>query len=248
MKKRSICEVLAMLAFLLAAAWFFCPVGKPEGESVLFAMRLALPAVVLAVGSLWLRPRLMMAAFWFCALGDAMGVLGSFEGQMGGFALAHICFILYFIKGIRTGNVQPVVIAAISSACLIPLVVAAWKVIPAVHCLPIRIGCSVYALLLTGTVWTSSARALTVCDSRKTLPLLAALGGILFLVSDFVLAWNKFAEHISNASLCIMSTYYAALLLLFMGTCDFSSKKNLISFGWSKKSAYLCTRKRKTVP
>ena len=218
-------EWAVIVSFLLAAAWFFFPIGKSEGESVLFAMRLVLPAVVLAVGSLWLRPRLMMAAFWFCALGDAMGVLGSFEGQMGGFALAHICFILYFIKGIRKGNVQPAVIAAISSVCLIPLVVAVWKVIPAVHCLPIRIGCSVYALLLIGTVWTSAARALTVCDSRKTLPLLAALGGILFLVSDFVLAWNKFTEHISNASLCIMTTYYAALLLLFMGTCDFSSKK-----------------------
>ena len=30
---------------------------------------------------------------------------------------------------------------------------------------------------------------------------------------------------ISNASLCIMSTYYAALLLLFVGTCEFYSKK-----------------------
>lgn len=225
MRRKEICEVLFVLAFLLAAVWFFCPVGKPDGESLLFAMRLALPAVVLAVGSLLLRARLMMVGFCFCALGDAMGVLGSFEWQMGGFALAHICFILYFIKGIRKGNVQSAVIVAISSVCLIPLVIAAWKVIPAITDLPIRMGCSVYALLLIGTVWTSAARALTVCDSRKTLPLLAALGGILFLVSDFVLAWNKFAEHISNASFCIMSTYYAALLLLFVGTCDFSSKK-----------------------
>ena len=225
MKKDSVRDVAVIACFLLAVAWFFCPVGKPEGGSVLFAMRLALPAIVLAVGSLWLRPRLMMMAFWFCALGDAMGVLGSFEGQMGGFALAHICFILYFIKGIRKGNAQPVVMATVSSVCLIPLVIAAWKVIPAVPDLPIRIGCSVYALLLTGTVWTSAVRAFSVCDGRKLFPLLAALGGVSFLVSDFVLAWNKFTEHISNASLCIMSTYYAALLLLFVGTYDFYSKK-----------------------
>lgn len=218
-------EWAVIVSFLLAAAWFFFPIGKSEGESLLFAMRLALPAVVLAVGSLWLRPRLMMMAFWFCALGDAMGVLGSFEGQMGGFALAHICFILYFIKGIRKGNAQSAVMAAVSSVCLIPLVIAAWKVIPAVQFLPIRIGCSVYALLLIGTVWTSAVRAFSVCDGRKVFSLLAALGGVSFLVSDFVLAWNKFTEHISNASLCIMTTYYAALLLLFVGTCDFSLKK-----------------------
>ena len=225
MKKDSVREVAVGLCFLLAVVWFFCPVGKPEGGSVLFAMRLALPAIVLAMGSLWLRPKLMMMAFWFCALGDAMGVLGSFEGQMGGFALAHICFVCYFIKGLRWGSVQPVVAAITSLSCLVPLVIAAWKVIPAIPDFPIRIGCSVYALLLIGTVWTSVVRVLVVRDSSKVLPLLAALGGMLFLVSDFVLAWNKFAEHISNASLCIMSTYYAALLLLFVGTCEFYSKK-----------------------
>jgi hypothetical protein len=225
MKKEFAREWSVIVSFLLAAAWFFFPIGKPEGGSLLFSMRLALPAIVLAVGSLWQRPKWMMMAFWFCALGDAMGVLGSFEGQMGGFALAHICFILYFIIYIRKGNAQPVVMVAVSSVCLIPLLIAAWKVIPAVQFLPIRIGCSVYALLLIGTVWTSAVRAFSVCDGRKVFPLLAALGGVSFLVSDFVLAWNKFTEHIPNASLCIMTTYYAALLLLFVGSCNFSSKK-----------------------
>ena len=64
-------------------------------------MRLALPAAILAVGGIGLLPCLMTLGFCFCTLGDAMGVAGSFEGQMGGFALAQICFIAEFAKDIR---------------------------------------------------------------------------------------------------------------------------------------------------
>lgn len=225
MEKKTVYEWTIITCFLLAAAWFFFPVGKPESWSVLFAMRLVLAAIVLAVGSLWLRPKLMLMGFAFCAIGDAMGVLGSFEGQMGGFALAHICFICYFIKGIRQGKRQTVLFALTTFLCLIPLVVAVWRVIPAISYLPIRIGCSIYALLLIGTVWTAIVRAFSVQIGRRLLSLMAAIGAVSFLVSDFILAWNKFTAHIPDASLYIMSTYYGALLLLFIGTCDFSEKK-----------------------
>ena len=208
--------LLVIIAFLLAAGWFFYPIGKPEGESLLFALRLALPAALLALGGIGLIPALMTFGFIFCAIGDAMGVLGSFEGQMAGFALAHICFISYFAKSIRKPH--PVVLVATTLLCLFPLVLAALKVIPQVHELPIQIGCSVYALLLTGTVWTSIVRAFSIENGRKALPYVAAIGALLFLISDFVLSWNKFTARIPHASLYIMTTYYAALLLLFVGT------------------------------
>ena len=208
--------LLVIIAFLLAAGWFFYPVGKPEGESLLFALRLALPAALLTLGGIGLIPALMTFGFIFCAIGDAMGVLGSFEGQMAGFALAHICFISYFAKSIRKPH--PVVLVATTLLCLFPLVLAALKVIPQVHELPIQIGCSVYALLLTGTVWTSIVRAFSIKNGRKALPYVAAIGALLFLISDFVLSWNKFTARIPHASLYIMTTYYAALLLLFVGT------------------------------
>lgn len=212
------CEWAVLACFLLAAVWFFCPIGQPEGKSVLFAMRLALPAIVLALGSLWLRPKWIMMAFWFCALGDAMGVLGSFEGQMGGFALAHICYVSFFLKCIRQGRMQSKALTVTTLLSLIPLIVAAFKVIPAVPLLPIRVGCVIYALLLIGTMWTSMMRAFAAPVGERMLPSVAALGGILFLVSDFVLSWNKFTSHIPQASILIMSTYYAALLFLFVGT------------------------------
>ena len=210
--------LLIIIAFLLAAGWFFFPVMKPEGDCLSFAMRLALPAALLALGGIGLIPTLMTLGFVFCTIGDAMGVLGSFEGQMAGFALAHICFISYFVKGIRASKPQPKAIFATTLLCLVPLVLAALKVIPAVRFLPIRIGCIIYALLLIGTVWTSVVKALSIDNCRKVLPFVAAIGAILFLVSDFVLSWNKFTARIPNASLYIMTTYYAALLFLFVGT------------------------------
>ena len=208
--------VIVIVAFLLAAVWFFFPVGKPDGESLPFALRLALPAFLLALGGIRLVPGLMTLGFFFCAIGDAMGVLGSFEGQMAGFALAHICFIWHFLRNIWKPH--PVILIATTLLCSPPLVVAAKKVIPHVKDLPIRIGCIIYALLLTGTLWTSIVRTFSGKKDSKVLPAIAALGALFFLVSDFVLSWNKFTEHIPHASLYIMTTYYAALLLLFIGT------------------------------
>lgn len=201
-----------IIAFLLAALWFFFPLGGPREEHLLFAMRLALPAALLAAGSIGLLPRQMTFGFIFCAIGDAMGVMGSFEGQMGGFAIAHICFILLFFKDIQGSKTHPSAYLLTTLLCFVPLILAAIKIIPAIQNLPIRIGCTIYALLLSGTMWTSIIRA------KKAIPVVAALGGSFFLISDFILAWNKFTAHIPNASILIMSTYYAALLFLFVGT------------------------------
>ena len=214
-------------AFLLAAVWFFVPVGKPEGANVLFAMRLALPAAVLAVGGIGLLPWLMTAGFVFCAIGDAMGVLGSFEGQMGGFALAHVCFIIWLAKQVQRVNGHPS-LYIISSVCFIPLFVAAVRIIPEIKDTTIRIGCIIYSLLLTGTLWTSwlrMASARTANPLQWKRPLLTALGATSFFISDFVLSWNKFVAPVTNSRIVIMTTYYAALMLLFMGEA-YKNKKN----------------------
>lgn len=214
-KKIQLCATI--VAFLLAALWFFFPLGGPSEGHLLFAMRLALPAILLATGSIGLLPRQMTFGFLFCAIGDAMGVIGSFEGQMGSFAIAHICFILFFLKDIRGGKIQPSAFLFTTLLCSLPLILATVEVLPAIQDLLIRIGCAIYALLLCGTMWTSIIRTQSVL-SGKVIPVVAALGGSFFLISDFILAWNKFTAHIPNASFLIMSTYYAALLFLFVGT------------------------------
>lgn len=217
MSKQRIQLSTTIVAFLLAALWFFFPFGGPREEHLLFAMRLALPAILLAAGSIGLLPCQMTFGFLFCAIGDAMGVIGSFEGQMGGFAIAHICFIFFFFKDIQGSKTHPSAYLFTTLLCFMPLILAAIKVLPAIQDLPLRIGCAIYALLLSGTMWTSIIRTQSI-QAGKAISVVAALGGSFFLISDFILAWNKFTAHIPNASILIMSTYYAALLFLFVGT------------------------------
>ena len=222
MEKNKIIIVIAL--FLLSALWFFFPLWKVESGNVWFAMRLALPAIILTLGGLGLLPRFMTMGFLFCAVGDIMGVLGSFEGQMGGFTFAHIYFISQFVKDIRKSTLNSssfiLHLIVVILLCLFPLVIAFIKIIPAISDLPIRLGCIVYALLLCSTFGTSILRFF-YCSSPLRGELergFVVLGALLFLISDFILSWNKFTSHISHASLYIMITYYGALFFLFIGT------------------------------
>lgn len=228
MEKNKIIIVIAL--FLLSALWFFFPLWKMESGNVWFAMRLALPAIILTLGGIGLLPRFMTMGFLFCAVGDVMGVIGSFEGQMGGFTFAHIYFISQFAKDIRQSILHSsffiLHLIVVILLCLFPLVIAFIKIIPAISDLPIRLGCIVYALLLCGTFGTSIIRMSSVkckMSSFKAVSFpwggwLVVLGALLFLISDFILSWNKFTSHIPHASLYIMITYYGALFFLFIGT------------------------------
>jgi len=40
------------------------------------------------------------------------------------------------------------------------------------------------------------------------------MGAVLFIVSDSVLAWNRFRKKFQNAQTVILSTYYAAQWLI----------------------------------
>lgn len=206
---------------------FFVPLKGGGAGTLPVALRLAVPAILLALGGVGLVPWLMSVGFAFCAIGDTMGVLGSFEGQMGGFALAHVCFIGWMAgsflrkrKGMRNGFSLYIILTLV---CLVPLVIAVVRIIPSIGDGVIRMGCTIYSLLLTGTLWASWMRfaSLQSRPQRKG-ALLGALGATLFFISDFVLAWNKFVERVPDSRIIIMTTYYAALLLLFVGTLKVS--------------------------
>lgn len=215
--------IIVIILYLLAAVWFFFPIGAPQEKSLLFSLRLALPAALLALGGMGFSPWLMTIGFVFCTIGDAMGVLGSFEGQMGGFAVAHFCFIGWFAQQLakaKEGKKRGFSLLIMSPLCVVPLVIAAVRIIPEIHDTIIRIGCAIFSLLLTGTLWTAWARFASPppCPQPRRGALLAAVGATLFFASDFILAWNMFVESVPHSRDLIMSTYYAALLLLFIGT------------------------------
>ena len=57
----------------------------------------------------------------------------------------------------------------------------------------------------------------------KLLPGITALGAVLFIVSDGLIAFNKFYVRIDNVQIMIMSTYYLAQLFIASSIVDVKS-------------------------
>ena len=193
-------------AFAAATAIYFSGTGP--------SFRIAFPLIILTLASLWLTPWQISLAMLFSALGDFFGSEGNFILQMGSFALAHIWLILFFIRRYKDkvsgdngltakmkGYLMMVVILAIA---LLSLVFT--KIVPAAPEGIIRICVGVYACMIC---------CMLVCSmiQRSTL---YALGAILFVFSDFILAWNMFTETIPHAGYLIMIPYYIGQWLLFI--------------------------------
>jgi uncharacterized membrane protein YhhN len=53
---------------------------------------------------------------------------------------------------------------------------------------------------------------------------------VLFVFSDFILAWNKFVEPIEHSRILIMTTYYLAQYLLFIRSTPYRVKNGLRLF------------------
>ncbi len=197
--------------FLCTAIFFFLPVGP--------AHKVTVPVGLLAAASLWLCPWQITLALLFSALGDYMGSCHNFLGQMGFFALGHVFYIVYFVKryflkvepdrkltGKAKGYLAMVIFCTLALLCT-----AFIKIAPGASEGIIRIGVCIYSVIIS----TMLVSALLQRSS------LFALGAVLFVFSDFILAWNKFVEPVPYREYLVMVTYYLAQWLLFIRATRF---------------------------
>ena len=188
-----------LAAYLLMVSLFFSSVNIP--------CKVAFPVTYLALVAGNRRLGWMIVALCFSAVGDYMGALHHFPLQMGTFALAHCAFILHFIqKGKGKGMPASTYGLLMLLGTMTLLVFAYGFILPAVYPTWLRLGVAVYVLLILGML----------CGAFWQRDFWIALGGLLFVFSDAILAWNKFVGHVPNARLWIMIPYYAAQWLLFM--------------------------------
>ena len=197
--------VIVSLLFFGSVALFFSPVQIPY--------KLALPVGVLFMASLKLLPWQMSFAMLFSCAGDFFGACGNFLAQMASFALAHIFIIAYFFSRYRLGVLRRRYIrysarymTVATLLVLLVLLFAFTKIIPHAPAGVLRYGVSFYAVLIAVMVWAA-------LQQRSVL---FALGALLFLASDMILAWNRFVEHLSNSGLLILVPYYLAQWMLFV--------------------------------
>ena len=191
--------------FLLLAVLFFLPVGIPH--------KLVFPVALLFIASIGFTSWQICAALFFSALGDWFGTCGNFLGQMGSFAVAHVFYIMFFARRYMTkvehdrkltgkakGYLAMIIILVIAL-----LGVVFTNIVPLVPAGVLRIGVSVYALLISTMLLGGTLQ-------RSTL---YALGAVLFVFSDFILAWNKFVEPVPYRNYLVLVSYFLAQWLLF---------------------------------
>jgi len=206
-----IINVLAVLAAVAAIAggsldgpWLWLHyIGKPLATlSILWLAHSAQPAVDARYR------RAVLAGLALSLVGDVCLMLPEdrFVPGLVAFLLAHAGYIVAFAPG-SSGKARTLaflVVAAIAAgnlAGLLPRVDAALK-IPVLAYVAVLATMAAFAL---ARAWTPAIAQALPRGAR-----LAAMGAVLFMVSDSLLAWDRFAGGVPMPGLLVLSSYWLA--------------------------------------
>ena len=151
--------------------------------------------------------RAVLAGMGLSCVGDIALMLpvDAFVPGLVAFLLAHLCYIAAFRDGVHAGR-GLLAAALLMGAFAIGNVLALWPHLP----VPLRVPVLAYVVVLASMAVLALAR----CWQR---PLMqagsarwAAVGGVLFVASDSLLAWDRFGGGLPLAGLLVLGTYYGA--------------------------------------
>lgn len=140
-----------------------------------------------------------------------------FLGGMAAFLLAHVFYILFYFRQKLKAQIAPllggVAIAAAGLWSLYSYVHTPGDLAPYLY---------VYGIVL-GAHFVMSA---LFASANKGLQWLSALGAFLFLISDLILAFNKFNESSVYLSVAVMLTYGMAQYCIVLSINDYLEKRS----------------------
>jgi alkylglycerol monooxygenase len=192
---------LLFLAVLLLEIYGSIAYHRPL---VLMTKPLLMPLLMLWAYQEGLRDRLLFTALFFSFLGDVFLMFdGYFIPGLASFLLAHLAYILLFKRDYTFQFLPFVLFGICTSAYLIFL----YPHIPDAMKLPVIAYCTV----ITGMGISAASR------SKDKAYAYLVIGAVLFIISDALIAFNKFYKDIPHDSLYIMSTYGAAQYVLVRG-------------------------------
>lgn len=152
--------------------------------------------------------RAVLAGLVLSLIGDVFLMLPGdhFVPGLVAFLLAHVCYIVAFAPGSggrarAVGFVLVAVVAGGNLAGVLPRVDEALR-IPVLAYVAVLATMAAFAL---ARMWTPAIAQALPRSAR-----LAAIGAILFMVSDSLLAWDRFAGGVPARTLMVLGTYYAA--------------------------------------
>ena len=168
-------------------------------------------------------------------MGDVAGAAHSFVFQMLFFAIAHIIMSISFLKEIGQFNLKRNIIPSLIVLAILGS--ALFFIVPCVQNPYLAGGVIFYALVISMMLFSATALLLsdpiikyrgTVTDTynvqhfnfKKSKSLIFS-GAVLFVISDYILAWNKFVEPVVMERYLIMVPYYLGQFLIFTGAANY---------------------------
>lgn len=149
----------------------------------------------------------ILGGLFFSLLGDVFLMLPSdrFRSGLFSFLLAHACYVVAFLTD--SPPAAPAMPFLISFAFGCAVLALLWRGIPA----RLRPAVVVYMALLLAMASQAASRAMHL----NTAPAVHAFfGATLFVLSDALLAWNRFRRPVPAAQALIHGTYFPAQWLI----------------------------------
>lgn len=175
---------------------------------VLITKPLLVPILMLIAFQEKIHDKLFYLALFFSFLGDVFLMFSGinyFILGLGSFLLAHVFYIILFIPEIRFSFLPIVGFILVTASYLVFL----YPHIGIDFRIPVVLYCTVITLM-------GIMAALRRTSSSKSYRYIL-IGAILFIISDSLIAYNKFYTDIPHDALYIMTTYGAAQYLILEG-------------------------------
>jgi len=209
--------------------YFFVLVGIAELISATYNITelsfMAKPLIMISLMGYYLlsttnRNSLFLAALAFCWLGDVLLMFDYrselfFMAGLGSFLTGHILYIRCY-QQFRNNTATNPLLGPQKIRFALPIVLAGTGLVVVLYPTlgDLRIPVMIYALVIT--VMAMQALFRFGYTTTKSFTLLFC-GAICFMISDSLLAFNKFLQPIPLASLFIMGTYMLAQYLIVEG-------------------------------
>lgn len=212
-------RVLDLVALVLAAASVVTGVAGPEWAHWVAKPLAGLGMLLVAAAGVRGSYRTLIMAGLVCALaGDVLLLAGSswFLAGLVCFLGTQLCYIGAFWPGVgfRAASIARLVYITLGVA----MVAALWPVLGPV----MRVAIAVYAGFLVTMAGQAAARWAVL---RTPLARSAGLGAVFFLLSDGMLALDRWRAQFPGARLAILATYYLAQWLIARSTAEPSPER-----------------------
>ncbi len=199
---------LYLLVFLIFAIAYIgtIPVQPYPGHFVIKAIPVLTLSVLALTKVAGLKGKLLFAALVLCAGGDIALALGGdmlFTVGLGLFLLGHIVYIVVFSRDFKAQRSRiPIAVVLIAYAVAVAVIMTP-------HLQDMMIPVYVYMVVITLMGIFAAFRG------PKSM--LVLYGAISFIISDSILAINRFMVDVPGADYLVMVTYYLAQVLIVLG-------------------------------